>query len=68
MGGPKDTDCHFWLFSFFGGSVKARAFDDLCDVRKGADFGVYRDDGDVPDFKSPVTTLKFTHQIDGAVC
>jgi hypothetical protein len=29
-------------------------------VRKGADFGVHRDDGDVPDFKSPVTTLKFT--------
>ncbi|MFT6180716.1 MAG: hypothetical protein ACJAQT_001751 [Akkermansiaceae bacterium] len=29
-------------------------------MRKGADFGVHRDDGDVPDFKSPVTTLKFT--------
>jgi hypothetical protein len=67
MGGAKQADRHFGLGSFFGRAVDARAFDDLSDVWKRADFGVHRNHGDVSNLKSPMAALQLSHQIHGTV-
>jgi len=46
--------------------VDAGAFDNLRDVEKRADLGVHRHQRGVPDLKSAMAALVFTHQIDGA--
>ncbi len=67
MRGAKNTLCHLWLLAFFSGAVDAYAFDDLRDVRKGAEFSIYRHDGDISDFISAMPALQLTRQIHGAV-
>jgi len=67
MGCAKKALCHLWLLAFFSGAVDARGSDDLRYVRKGADFGIHRHNGDVPDLISAMPALQLAHQIHGAV-
>ena len=67
VGCTKQTHRHLWLLAFFPRAVDARAFDDLRDVRKGADFGIHWHNCDVPDFMSAMPALQLAHQIHGAV-
>jgi len=61
MGASKEADRHFGLFSFFGRAVKARAFDDQCNVWKGTDLGIHCYHRDISNFKSPMASLEFAH-------
>ena len=67
MGGAKQADRHFGLGSFFGRAVDARAFDDLGDVWKRADFDVHRHHGDVSNLESAMAALQLSHQVHGAI-
>ena len=67
MGGAKQAHCHLRLLAFFPGAVDACASDDLRYVRKWADLGIHRHDGDVPNLISAMPTLQLAHQIHGAV-
>jgi hypothetical protein len=66
MGGAKQAGRYFGLGSIFRRAVDARAFDDLSDVGKRADFGVHRHHGDVSNLKSAMAALQLSHQIHGA--
>ena len=62
MGCSKQADGHLGFRSFFCRAVNPSAFNDLGNMREGADLGVYWDNSDVAHFIPSVSLLQFSNQ------